>query len=88
IAPLLWVVGNIIVLVGTAIHWLIFPLTWLRDQIQATSQSVWLDFVITTAFVSLIAFFLGGGMRSGGRALAWSIATFVAIAVVIKLMGL
>ncbi|MCP3383086.1 MULTISPECIES: amino acid ABC transporter permease [unclassified Bradyrhizobium] len=88
IAPLLWVVGNLIVLVGTAIHWLIFPLTWLRDQIQASGQSVWLDFAITTAFVSLIAFVLSGGMRTGWRALASSIATFVAIAIVIKLMGL
>ncbi|WP_426608892.1 amino acid ABC transporter permease [Bradyrhizobium sp. McL0616] len=88
IAPLLWAIGNLIVLVGTAIHWLIFPLTWLRDQIQATGQSVWVDFAITTAFVSLIAFFLTGGMRSGGRPLASCIATFVAIAIVIKLMGL
>ncbi len=87
-APLLWVVGNLIVLVSTAIHWLIFPLTWLRDQIQGTGQSVWVDFAITTAFVSLIVFFLGGGVRGGGRALASSIATFIAIAIVIKLMGL
>lgn len=88
IAPLLWVAGHLIVLIGTAIHWLIFPLIWLRDQIQGTGQSVWVDFAITTAFVSLIAFVLGGGLRGGGRALASSIATFVAIAIVIKLMGL
>ncbi|MDN3273687.1 amino acid ABC transporter permease [Frankia sp. RB7] len=88
IAPLLWVVGKFIVLVGIAIHWLIFPLTWLRDQIQASGQSVWVDFAITTAVVSLIVFVLGGGMRSGGRALASSIVTFIAIAIVVKLMGL
>lgn len=88
VAPLLWVAGNLIVLIGTGIHWLIFPLIWLRDQIQGTGQSVWVDFAITTAFVSLIAFVLGGGLRGGGRALASSIATFVAIAIVIKLMGL
>lgn len=88
IAPLLWVVGNLIMLVGTAIRWLIFPLTWLRDQIQGTGQSVWVDFAITTAVVSLIAFALGGGMRTGWRALASSIATFIAMAIVIKLMGL
>ena len=57
------------------------------DQIQATGQSVWVDFAITAGFVSLLAFFLGGGMRSGGRALAWSIATFAVVAIVIKLMG-
>ncbi|MGV7216065.1 amino acid ABC transporter permease [Bradyrhizobium sp. UFLA05-112] len=88
IGPLLWVVGNFIVLVGTAIQWLIFPLTWLRDQIQASSQSVWIDFAITTIVVSLILFFLGGGMRTGWRALASSIATFIGTALVIKLMGL
>ncbi len=88
IAPLLWVIGKFIVLVGLAIHWLIFPLTWLRDQIQASGQSVWVDFVFTTAFVSLIAFFVGGGMRSGGRVVGSSIATFVVIAIIIKLMGL
>lgn len=88
IAPLLWAVGSLIMLVGTAIHWLIFPVTWLRDQIQGTGQSVWVDFAITTAFVSLLAFVLGGGMRTGWRPLASSIATFLAIAIVIKLMGL
>ncbi|MHC2617495.1 ABC-type polar amino acid transport system ATPase subunit [Bradyrhizobium diazoefficiens] len=88
IAPLLWVVGNLVVLVGTAIYWLIFPLTWLRDQLQGTGQSVWVDFAITAVIVSLIAFLLGGGVRAGWRALASSIATFVAIAIVIKLMGL
>lgn len=88
IAPLLWVVGHLIVLVGTAIHWLIFPLTWLRDQLQRSGQSVWVDFAITMAFVSLIAFVLGGGMRTGWRAIASSVATFVAVAIVIKLMGL
>ncbi len=71
-----------------AIYWLIFPLTWLRDQLQGTGQSVWADFAITAAVVSLIAFVVGGGVRTGGRALTSSIGTFIAIAVVIKLMGL
>ncbi|WP_339026387.1 amino acid ABC transporter permease [Bradyrhizobium symbiodeficiens] len=88
VAPLLSVVGNFIVLVGVAISWLILPLTWLRDQIQAAGQPVWGDFAVTTVIVSLIAFGLGGGLRTGWRALASSIATFVAIALVIKLMGL
>jgi general L-amino acid transport system permease protein len=88
IGPLLWVIGRLIVLIGTAISWLIFPLTWLRDQIHGTGQSVWADFAVTTAVVSLIAFVLGGGVRSGWRALASSIASFAVIAIVIKLMGL
>jgi general L-amino acid transport system permease protein len=88
IGPLLFVLGNFIVLVGTAIQWLIFPLTWLRDQIQTTGQSVWIDFFITTVIVSLGLFYLGGGVRTGWRALIASLATFAGIAVVIKLMGL
>jgi general L-amino acid transport system permease protein len=88
IGPLLWVLGNFIMLVGTAIQWLIFPLTWLRDQIQVAVQSVWIDFAITTVIVSLILFYLGGGVRTGWRALMTSLATFAGIAVVIKLMDL
>lgn len=88
IAPLLWAVGNLILLVGTGIYWLIFPLVGLRDYFQGTGQSVWADFVFTTIVVSLIAFVLGGGVRTGWRALASSLATFAAIAIVIKLMGL
>jgi general L-amino acid transport system permease protein len=88
IAPLFWLAGNLIVLVGSAIYWLIFPLTWLRDQLQGTGQSVWADFAITAAVVSLIAFAVGGGVRTGGRALTSSVGTFIGIAAVIKLMGL
>ncbi|MEY9121294.1 amino acid ABC transporter permease [Bradyrhizobium yuanmingense] len=88
VGPLLWVLGSLIVLLGTVIHWLIFPLTWLRDYIQGTGQPVWADFGVTAAIVCLIAFVLGGGVRAGGRALASSIATFIGIAIVIRLMDL
>lgn len=88
IAPLLWVVGKLIVLVGTAISWLIFPLIWLRDEVQGTGQPVWTDFAITSLVVSLIAFVLGGGLRTGWHALGSSVATSISIAIVIKLMGL
>ncbi|NUR10478.1 MAG: amino acid ABC transporter permease, partial [Bradyrhizobium sp.] len=88
IAPLLWVIGKLIVLIGTVISWLIFPLTWLRDEIQGSGQSVWIDFAVTCLAVSLIAFVIGGGLRTGWRALGSSVATFIAIAIVIKLMGL
>ena len=37
---------------ASAISWLIWPLTWLRDQIQASGQPVWIDFAITAAIVS------------------------------------
>ncbi|MEW6148064.1 MAG: amino acid ABC transporter permease [Bradyrhizobium sp.] len=88
IGPLLWSLGSLIMLVGTAISWLVFPLTWLSDHIQGTAQPVWIDFAVTAAIVSLVAFVLGGGVRAGGRALVTSVAVFIGIAVVIQLMGL
>ena len=44
--------GKLIVLLSTAISYLIWPLTWLRDQIQASSRPVWTDFATTAAIVS------------------------------------
>jgi general L-amino acid transport system permease protein len=88
IGPLLWVLGKVIVLISTVITWLIWPLTWLREQIQTASRPVWIDFALTTAIVSLLLFFLGGGVRSGWRALIVSLAIFAGIGIVIAAMGL
>jgi general L-amino acid transport system permease protein len=88
IGPLLSIVGKIIMLVGTVVYWLIFPLAWLKDQIQISGQPVWVDFLVTAMIVSLILFFLGGGVRTGWRALVSSLVIFVGIAIVIKVMGL
>jgi general L-amino acid transport system permease protein len=88
IAPLPWVLGKLLVLVGVLIHWLIFPLTWLRDQMQLSSVPVWGDFLLTAVIVSAALFVLGGGLRTGRRALIGSLLTFAGIAVGIKLMGL
>jgi general L-amino acid transport system permease protein len=88
IGPLLWALGKLIVLISTIISWLLWPLTWLRDQIQMTSRPVWIDFALTAAIVSLLLFLLGGGVRSGWRALIVSLATFAGIGIVIALMGL
>ena len=55
IGPLLWLLGKLIVLLSTAISWLIWPLTWLRDQIQASASPVWIDFAATAAIVSAAA---------------------------------
>ncbi|MBR0871294.1 amino acid ABC transporter permease [Bradyrhizobium tropiciagri] len=86
--PLLWGIGKLIVLIGGLIGWVIFPLAWLREQLQMSNQPLWFDFLLTTVIVSLILFFLGGGLRTGHRALLASLATFAGIAAVIKLMGL
>src|SRR6202795_1773330 len=46
IGPLLKLFGKLIVLHGTTVSYLIWPLTWLRDQIQAGSLPVWADFAV------------------------------------------
>ncbi|MEN3350256.1 MAG: ral L-amino acid transport system permease protein [Bradyrhizobium sp.] len=88
IGPALLGIGKLIALIGSAVGWLIFPLTWLREQLQTSGQPLWFDFLFTAVIVSLILFSLGGGMRTGQRALLASLVTFAGIAVVIKLMGL
>src|SRR4029077_2014015 len=65
IGPLLWVLGKLIVLISTAISWVLLPLQWLLGQIRIAGQPVWIDFAISAVIVSLLLFFLGGGFRAG-----------------------
>jgi general L-amino acid transport system permease protein len=88
IGPLLWVLGNLIMLISTAISWLLWPLTWLREQIQMAGRPVWADWALTAAIVSVALFLLGGGFRTGWRALSVSLATFAGIGIVIAVMKL
>jgi general L-amino acid transport system permease protein len=88
IGPLLALLGNLVALIGTAISWLIWPLTWLRDRFQASLHPVWFDFAATAGIVSMLLFFLNGGIREGGRALIVSLSVFAGIGVVIAAMGL
>jgi general L-amino acid transport system permease protein len=88
VGPLFWAVGSAIALVGTLLRWVIFPLTWLRDQMLASGQGPWPDVLITAVIVSVVLFVLSGGVRAGSRPLIASLATFAGIAAVIKLMGL
>jgi general L-amino acid transport system permease protein len=88
IGPLLMLLGKFVVLLATLISLLIWPLTWLRDQIQSAGRPLWADFAATTAMVSIALFFLSGGFRTGWRALAVSLAIFAGIGVVIAAMGL
>ena len=88
IGPLLTLLGNFVVLLGSAMAALIWPLTWLRDQIQASSDPVWIDFAATTGIVSTLLFLLNGGARSGWRALIVSLATFAGMGLVIAVMRL
>jgi len=66
----------------------LWPLTWLRDQIQLCGRPVWADLVATAAIVSGLMFWLSGGMRTGMRPLITSLVIFACIGVVIAIMGL
>jgi general L-amino acid transport system permease protein len=80
--------GKLVVLLGTAISILIWPLSWLRDQIQSLANPVWADFAVTMAIVSTLLFILNGGISTGWRSLLISLATFACTGVVIAAMGL
>jgi general L-amino acid transport system permease protein len=86
--PLLVLLGTLAVFLSTVLSYLIWPLIWLRDQIQATGQPVWIDFAITAAIVSILLFVVSGGIRTGWRALIVSLMTFAGIGAVIAAMGL
>src|SRR5947207_2670409 len=88
IGPLFVLLGKLIVLLSTVISYLIWPLTWLRDQIQTSSRAVWTDFAATAAIVSILLFVLNGGIRTGWRSLVVSLAIFAGIGIVIAVMGL
>jgi general L-amino acid transport system permease protein len=88
VGPLLQLFGKLVVLLGTAVSGLVWPLIWLRDQIQGSSHPVWTDFTATAAIVSLLLFVFNGGIRTGWRSLIVSMVTFAGIGIVIALMGL
>jgi general L-amino acid transport system permease protein len=88
VGPLLVLLGKLIVLLGTVVSYVIWPLTWLRDQIQAAGNPVWADFAATAAIVSAALFFLNGGFSTGWRSLVVSLAIFAGIGIVIAVMGL
>jgi general L-amino acid transport system permease protein len=84
IGPLLWLLGKLIELISMSIGWVLLPLTWLRDQIQAFRSPVWADLVATAVIVSALVFWLGRSVRSA----AITLAVFAGIALVIAIMGL
>ena len=88
VGPILQIFGKLIVLLAVAISYLIWPLIWLRDQIQASSRPVWVDLAVTTALVSILLLVLNGGFRTGWRSFIAGLAVFAGIAAVIAVMGL
>jgi general L-amino acid transport system permease protein len=88
VGPLLWLLGQIVALIGVTLSLVLTPLIWVRDQIQSSHYPVWIDFVLTAIIVSVLMFLLAGGVRTGWRALITSFACFVGLAIVIAVMGL
>jgi general L-amino acid transport system permease protein len=88
ISHLLAAIGAGVAFVGDALLYILTPLSWLRDTLQASGQPVWYDLAFTAALASLLLFFLAGGFRSGWRALIVSLIVFACIALVIAILGL
>jgi len=80
--------GKLVTALGEGLAYMISPLTWLRDQIQMSTRPLWADVAVTAVIVSALMFFLGGGVRTGWRALVVSLSIFAGIAIVIAAMGL
>ncbi len=87
-AVLPMVVGKGLVYLASILILLLTPIAWLRDLIQRSASEVFADLTVTAVLVSLILFFLAGGIRNGWRALFTSLATFACIAIVIYVMRL
>lgn len=81
-------VGKLVGWIGDALAVLVWPIAWLRDTTERFHSPLWADVIATAIIVSLLVFFLTGGVRNGWRALSRSIAIFIGIALVIALMGL
>jgi len=84
VGPLLWLLGKLAVLLGSALSVVLWPLVWLRDQIQASRSPVWIDLAITAAVASALTLFLSRSVRP----LISCLATFAGIALVIAVMRL
>jgi general L-amino acid transport system permease protein len=85
---LLQLLGWLVAGLGAGLHYLVAPLTWLRDRLQATGGGVWIDLAVTAAIVSVLVFWLSGGTRAGWRPLITSLLTFTGIGIVIAVLGL
>jgi general L-amino acid transport system permease protein len=80
--------ATLLIWLGFAVSYLIWPVLWLADRIQESSRPVWAEVAATAAVVSILLFVLNGGIRTGWRSLIISLAIFAGIGVVIAIMGL
>jgi general L-amino acid transport system permease protein len=81
---LIGLLGALVWLVGTALLYILTPLTWLRETLQTSSSPLWYDFLLTAAVVTALLF----GLTRSIRALVISAITFAAIAALIGVFGL
>ena len=88
VGPLLWLLGQFVVLIGVTLSLILTPLFWVRDQILASGRPVWIDFALTAIIASVLLFLLSGGVRTGWRTLVTCLASFAGMAIVIAVMGL
>ena len=87
IGMLLWLLGKLVVLIGMLASLVIWPLVWVRNELQASHQPVWNDLALTAIVVTALVFVAGGGVRALRSVIATA-ATFAGIAIVIAIMGL
>jgi general L-amino acid transport system permease protein len=87
IGPLLWGAGELLALTGSAISLVIWPLTSLRDVMQASTQPVWADFAVTAIVISALVSYVCR-LSGGWRALLSSLITFAGMALVIAVLKL
>ncbi|MGJ5078381.1 amino acid ABC transporter permease [Bradyrhizobium sp. HKCCYLS3013] len=87
VGVLLWLLGKLVVLIGTLASLVIWPLVWIRNELQQSHQPVWNDLALSAIIVTALVFIVGGGSRALRSVIATA-ATFAGIAVVIAIMGL
>jgi len=88
ISHFVWLVGQVIALIGAILSYVIWPFVALRGTLQASSSPVWWDFAVTTVVVAALVFFVTGGLRNGSRSVINTLAVFAGVALLIQVMGL
>jgi len=75
--------GRIAIAAGRVLEFALTPLILLRNEIRATGQALWSDFLISALAIVLFLWW-----RAGARAARTAVVSLVAIAAVIKVMAL
>jgi general L-amino acid transport system permease protein len=76
--------GALVWLVGTALLYILTPLTWLRETLQTSASPVWNDFLLTAVVVTGLIY----GLTRSVRGLVICLITFLCIAALIAVLGL